>query len=105
VVGGGAGVHVGHAVPKAQVRLGFRELQGALLGGGDHGDPSVEGAEHLGLGGGVEPVGEPGEALVQGSPERDPVGHGRRRRHAAEAGDVLVADPAAAAAGLDQACL
>ena len=50
-------------------------------------------------------VRELGDALVQALPERDPVLDRWRHLDRAEAGDMLVPDPAADTAGLDEAHL
>ena len=54
---------------------------------------------------GIDPVAERIEPLVQLGPERDAIGAARGEGDRSEAGDVLMADLAALAAGLDQAGL
>ena len=99
VVGSGTGVEVADNLPLPSVLLCVVELRGALFVGGDHGDASVDLAQHLGLGVGGDAVCELAEALMQPGPERQPIGDGCRDGDGAEAGDVLVLDLAGGAAG------
>ena len=70
----------------------------------DHRDASVDVTEDLRLRRGfAEPVRELGEALMQVLPERHAVLDGWGHVDRAEAGEVLVPDPAVDAAGLDEA--
>ena len=85
------------------VLLGTFKLQRRELVLCRHRHAGMYGAENLGLHLGVETVREPLEALMQASPELDPVGHGWARNDRPEAGDVLMADFTAFPAGFDEA--
>ena len=89
----------------AQILLGIVELQRLLLFSCDHRHPSMDLAEDLRLRGGVDPIRQLGQPVMQSAPEFDPVGHRQRQQHRAEARNVLIPDPAVQTAGLGHAHL
>jgi hypothetical protein len=91
--------------PQSFVGLGVLELQRALLIGRDHRHAGMHGAQNLRVRLRIDPVREPGEPLVQCGPECNAVSRRRRGRDGAQAGDMLVADLAIMASGLDEAGL